>query len=33
MSDIPFISFVTLNKFLYTPKSQFPHLKIGVVVL
>lgn len=25
-SDIPFISFVTMNKFLHIPKSQFPHL-------
>lgn len=25
-SDIPFISFVSPNKFLYIPKSQFPHL-------
>lgn len=25
-SDTQFISFVSLNKFLYIPKSQFPHL-------
>lgn len=26
MSDTPLISFVTLNKFLYIPKSRLPHL-------